>query len=43
MAPLEKKMGIRVLAVAPGIVRTPLWTASPKASMLKEKDEWVEP
>lgn len=36
-------MGIRVLAVAPGIVRTPLWTSSPKGSMLTDEDEWVEP
>lgn len=43
MAPLEAKLGIRVLAVAPGIVRTPLWTASPKGSMLTTDDEWVEP
>ena len=36
-------MGIRIMAVAPGIVRTPLWTASPRGSMLTEEDEWVEP
>lgn len=30
LATLDREMGIKVVAVAPGIVRTPLWTDSPK-------------
>ena len=26
LAPLEEKVGIRVVAVAPGVIKTPLWT-----------------
>jgi len=38
-------MGIRVNGVAPGIIRTPLWTSHPeKLKFLDEsQDEWVEP
>lgn len=42
MADLEDEFGIRVNAVAPGLVRTPLWTEHPeKMPMTKEDDVWV--
>jgi short-subunit dehydrogenase len=40
MAPLEQKMNIRVDAVAPGKVKTPLWTED-KMKWSNENDEWV--
>ena len=42
---MEEICGIRVAAVAPGLVRTPLWLDSPhKLRMVEEdKDEWVIP
>ncbi|KAI5817646.1 hypothetical protein BZA77DRAFT_309064 [Pyronema omphalodes] len=45
MAELESVFNIRISAVAPGIVKTPLWEQSPeKLEMFVEgKDEWVEP
>jgi 3-hydroxybutyrate dehydrogenase len=45
LAPLERKAGIRVSAVAPGVVRTPLWTEDASKSIAVEegKDAWVEP
>lgn len=45
MTPLEETLGIRVNGVAPGIIKTPLWTDHPeKLTMLdSERDEWVEP
>lgn len=44
LAPLEKRFGIRVAAVAPGIIRTPLWTENPlKLRMVNPEDLWVEP
>lgn len=44
LAPLEST-GIRVTAVAPGLVLTPLWTESPQSIMNvdPEKDKWVTP
>ena len=45
MAPLEARLGIRVTGVAPGVIKTPLWTEHPeKLRMLDpEADEWVTP
>jgi len=42
---LERKVGIRVVAVAPGVIKTPLWTDHPeKLKAVDEKvDEWVAP
>lgn len=40
---LDQGLGIRVTAVAPGVIKTPLWTEHPeKLKMLDDKvDEWV--
>lgn len=45
MAQLEDRVGVRVSAVAPGVVRTPLWTEdATKSSAVREgTDAWVEP
>ncbi|MCJ1416453.1 hypothetical protein MMC32_002791 [Xylographa parallela] len=44
LAPLDKELGIRVTAVAPGVIKTPLWTEAPeKIKLVTEKDEWVTP
>ncbi len=42
LAHLESTLGIRVAAVAPGIVKTPIWT-SEKLAMIKTEDDWVLP
>lgn len=42
LASLESTLGIRVAAVAPGIIKTPLWT-SEKLALIKAEDEWVLP
>ncbi|MCJ1470213.1 hypothetical protein MMC07_008858 [Pseudocyphellaria aurata] len=44
LAPLEQRFGIRVAAVAPGLIRTPLWTDHPeKLRMVQSSDSWVLP
>lgn len=45
LAQLDTKFGIRVTAVAPGVIKTPLWTDNPdKLKIIDEKsDEWVTP
>ena len=44
LATLDQSLGIRVTAVAPGVVKTPLWTDNAdKMAYLKETDEWVTP
>lgn len=45
LAPLDGQHGIRVGAVAPGIVRTPLWVEHPEKMVYldPEQDGWVTP
>ncbi|PWY81515.1 NAD(P)-binding protein [Aspergillus sclerotioniger CBS 115572] len=45
LGPLEQAIGVRVNAVAPGLIRTPLWTDNPEKLMLvdQEKDGWATP
>ncbi|PYH80182.1 hypothetical protein BO82DRAFT_375848 [Aspergillus uvarum CBS 121591] len=45
LAKLDQKCGIRVTAVAPGVIKTPLWTDHPeKIKIVDAKaDEWVTP
>lgn len=45
LAPLEPESGIRVSAVAPGIVRTPIWTEHPEKLVYVDQDltGWVTP
>ncbi|KAF2868218.1 hypothetical protein BDV95DRAFT_160350 [Massariosphaeria phaeospora] len=45
LGPLDASLGIRVNGVAPGVVKTPLWTEHPeKMSFLDAaKDEWATP
>ncbi|KAI5920382.1 short-chain dehydrogenase [Camillea tinctor] len=45
MAKLEGAHGVRVSAVAPGVVRTPLWTEHPEKmiNLDAEQDGWVTP
>ncbi|MCJ1302244.1 hypothetical protein MMC08_005047 [Hypocenomyce scalaris] len=41
---LLDRMGVRVTAVAPGLVKTPLWTDHPeKLHWIGKADEWVTP
>lgn len=44
MASLDD-LGIRVNGVAPGVIKTPLWTEHPEKLQMvnSEQDEWVEP
>jgi NAD(P)-dependent dehydrogenase (short-subunit alcohol dehydrogenase family) len=41
MAPLEAALNIRVVAVAPGIVKTPIWDAYKLGWVDDQQDEWV--
>lgn len=44
MAPLEAALGIRVNGVAPGIIKTPLWTDhAEKMQMVNDSQVWTEP
>lgn len=45
MAKLDELFGIRVTAVAPGVIKTPLWTDHPeKLKMVNDgEDAWVTP
>ncbi|KAG0649041.1 15-hydroxyprostaglandin dehydrogenase [Hyphodiscus hymeniophilus] len=44
LALLEEAVGVRVTAVAPGIIKTPLWTEHPeKLKTVGEEDDWVSP
>ena len=45
MADLENTLGIRVNGVAPGVIKTPLWTEHPEKLKWvdQENDAWVEP
>ena len=42
LAPLESRLGIRVTGVAPGVIKTPLWTDAPQNLRLMTADDaWV--
>lgn len=43
LGPLEARLGIRVNGVAPGVIKTPLWTEHPEKMTFidPEKDEWA--
>ncbi|KAG8525809.1 uncharacterized protein KY384_000569 [Bacidia gigantensis] len=44
LSPLHQRLGIRVTAVAPGVIRTPLWMDDPiKRQWLTEDDQLVTP
>ncbi|KAJ9608360.1 hypothetical protein H2200_007348 [Cladophialophora chaetospira] len=44
LAPLHEEFGIKVVAVAPGMVYTPLWSNNPdKLKGAHEKDVWITP
>ncbi|KAL6230257.1 hypothetical protein BDW75DRAFT_223166 [Aspergillus navahoensis] len=45
LAQLDAKCGIRVTAVAPGLIKTPLWTDHPEKLKMVDwsKDVWVTP
>lgn len=45
LGPLDARLGIRVNGVAPGVIKTPLWTEHPeKLTFIDEsKDEWATP
>lgn len=45
LAPLEEQMGIRITAVSPGLVRTPLWMDHPEKlhNIDQEQDGWITP
>ncbi|KAF6225688.1 hypothetical protein HO133_009688 [Letharia lupina] len=44
LAPLDSRLGIRVTGVAPGVIKTPLWTEAPeKLKLIADDDAWVTP
>jgi NAD(P)-dependent dehydrogenase (short-subunit alcohol dehydrogenase family) len=43
LAPLEQVFNIRVNAVAPAIVQTPIWTPDKLLMVDREKDSWIKP
>ncbi|KAB8076484.1 transmembrane amino acid transporter protein-domain-containing protein [Aspergillus leporis] len=45
LSKLDSKYGIRVTAVAPGVIKTPLWTDHPEKLKIVDSasDEWVTP
>ena len=45
LEPLDQSLGIRVNGVAPGVIKTPLWTDHPEKlqMLIEEQDEWVAP
>lgn len=45
LAKLDQQLGIRVTAVAPAIIKTPLWTDHPESAFMidESKDVWVSP
>lgn len=45
LAELDEKFGIRVTAVAPGLIKTPLWLEHPEKLKIFDEgqDEWVTP
>ncbi|KAK8234584.1 short-chain dehydrogenase [Phyllosticta capitalensis] len=46
LGPLEPATGIRVNAVAPGVIKTPLWTEHPEKMVYTEGEDdqgWVDP
>nr|OQO23744.1 hypothetical protein B0A51_08964 [Rachicladosporium sp. CCFEE 5018] len=45
LAPLEARLGIRVNGVAPGVIKTPLWTEHPEKMLMIDEanDIWVQP
>lgn len=44
LASLDPRLNIRVTAVAPGVIKTPLWTEAPeKLKLLAAADAWVTP
>jgi hypothetical protein len=44
LAALEPRFNIRVNGVAPGVIKTPLWTEHPeKLQFISQADEWATP
>ncbi|KAK3681978.1 hypothetical protein LTR37_020711 [Vermiconidia calcicola] len=45
LEPLDQTLGIRVNGVAPGVIKTPLWTDHPEKMTLfdEQQDVWVQP